>query len=474
MVTIQALADQHWHALPAEEVVDLLETDAEQGLDLFAVQHRQAQFGANAITQRSGPSALQRLLAQFKDPLIIILIGAGVVTLVLRDWVDAVVIFAVVLLNALVGYVQEAKAVAAIEALAASMSTEATVVRGGDTLRLPAADIVPGDLVLLQAGDKVPADLRLVRERELRVDESALTGESVSVEKDPAAVERDGALGDRFSMAYGSALVTYGTGAGVVVAIGDDTEVGKISQLIAGAADLKTPLTRKIAQFSTTLLWVILALGAVTFVVGLVRGEAFVDMFKASIALAVAAIPEGLPAVVTITLAIGVGRMAKRAAVIRKLPAVEALGSTTVICTDKTGTLTENQMTVQRVIAGGVRYRVTGTGYAPVGEIAAEEDGTWPSPAALEVLRAGLLCNDSRIIEEDGRWDVRGDPTEGALETAAIKAGLDYSDEEAHRPRRDAIPFESEYQYMATPARRRRWAPDRLSEGRGREGARAL
>ena len=445
--------------MPAEEVVDLLETDAEQGLDLFAVKHRQEQFGANAITQRAGPGALERLLTQFKDPLILILIAAGIVTLVLKDWIDAAVIFGVVFLNALVGYIQEAKAVAAIEALAESMTTEATVVRAGETLRLSATEIVSGDLVLLQAGDKVPADLRLVRERELRVDESALTGESVAVDKDAGPVERDAALGDRLGMAYASSLVTYGTGAGVVVATGDNTEVGKISELIASATELKTPLTRKIAEFSKTLLVVILVLGAVTFVVGLVRGESFVDMFKASIALAVAAIPEGLPAVVTITLAIGVNRMAARRAVIRKLPAVEALGSTTVICTDKTGTLTENQMTVQRVVAGGRGYHVTGTGYAPVGEVVQEElaeengaagPGLWPSPAALEVLRAGLLCNDSRIVEEDGRWDVRGDPTEGALETAARKAGLDYGAEETRRPRLDAIPFESEHQYMAT------------------------
>mgnify|MGYP005848045987 FL=1 len=410
----------------------------------------------------------------------------------LRDWIDAGVIFGVVILNALVGFVQEAKAVAAIEALAASMTTEATVVRGGETVRLPATEIVPGDLVLLQAGDKVPADLRLVRERELRVDESALTGESIGVEKDVDPVERDSGLGDRRGMAYGSSLVTYGTGAGVVVATGDATEVGKISELIASATELKTPLTRKIAEFSKTLLVIILALGAVTFVVGLVRGESFVDMFKASIALAVAAIPEGLPAVVTITLAIGVSRMARRRAVIRKLPAVEALGSTTVICSDKTGTLTENQMTVQRIVAAGHGYRVTGTGYAPLGEIVAagalRDDGTMPpegaevgdgaavegadggsanggegaeagaaatagaglDPVALELLRAGLLCNDSRIVEEDGRWEVRGDPTEGALETVARKAGLDYAAEESRRPRLDAIPFESEHQYMAT------------------------
>ena len=270
---------------------------------------------------------------------------------------DAIVIFGVVLLNAIVGYLQEAKAVAAIDALSRAMTAEATLLRAGEQLRLPATEIVPGDLVLLQAGDKVPADLRLLRTRDLRVDESALTGESVPVEKDHSVVPRDAVLAERVDMAYASTLVTYGTGAGLVVATGDRTEVGKISQLIQAAHDLKTPLTRKIDQFSKVLLVVIVVLAALTFAVGLVRGEDLVEMFRASIALAVAAIPEGLPAAVTITLAIGVNRMAKRRAIIRKLPAVETLGSTMVICTDKTGTLTQNEMTVQRVVAAGEESR---------------------------------------------------------------------------------------------------------------------
>jgi cation-transporting ATPase F len=292
---------------------------------------------------------------QFLDPLVIILVAAGVVTCFLQDWVDAGVIFGVVMLNAVVGYIQEAKAVAAIDALSKAMTTEATLIRAGEQLRLPATEIVPGDLVQLQAGDKVPADLRLLRSRELRVDESALTGESLPVEKRDERVARDCPLAERGDMAYASALVTFGTGAGLVVATGDATEVGKISRLIQEARDLKTPLTRKIDQFSKVLLIVIVGMALVTFAVGLLRGESVVEMFKASIALAVAAIPEGLPAAVTITLAIGVSRMARRRAIIRKLPAVETLGSTMVICTDKTGTLTQNQMTVQRVEAAAHR-----------------------------------------------------------------------------------------------------------------------
>jgi Ca2+-transporting ATPase len=442
---MQLLNDQHWHALSEREVVDLLESDARQGLDLFAVRHRLEQFGANALTPPKGPSALRRLLQQFVDPLVIILIAAGVVTCFLRDWVDAGVIFGVVLLNAIVGYIQEAKAVAAIDALTKAMTTEATLIRAGEQLRLPATEIVPGDLVQLQAGDKVPADLRLLRSRELRVDESALTGESLPVEKTDKRVAKDCPLAERGDMAYASALVTFGTGAGLVVATGDATEVGKISQLIQEARDLKTPLTRKIDQFSKVLLFVIVGMALVTFAVGLVRGESVVDMFKASIALAVAAIPEGLPAAVTITLAIGVSRMARRRAIIRKLPAVETLGSTMVICTDKTGTLTENQMTVQRVEAGGQSVAVSGGGYAPAGEVAPA-----PGSAALETLRAGLLCNDTALVETDGRWEVAGDPTEAALLTSAGKAGLERGAEEAALPRLDAIPFESQYQYMAT------------------------
>jgi cation-transporting P-type ATPase F len=442
---MQLLSDQHWHALPAAEVADLLESDADRGLDTFAVRHRREQFGPNLLTPGKGPGPLRRLLQQFADPLILILMTAGVVTLFMRDWVDAGVIFGVVILNAVVGYLQESRAVAAIEALAKTLTTEATVVRAGHQVRLPATELVPGDLVLLQAGDKVPADLRLVRARELRVDESALTGESLPVQKSAEMVDRCFPLSDRSDMAYASALVSFGTAAGLVVATGDATEVGQISRLIQSASAFKTPLTRKIEQFSGLLLYIIAGMAALTLVVGLVRGQDFVEMFKAAIALAVAAIPEGLPAAVTITLAIGVHRMARRRAIIRKLPAVEALGSTTVICTDKTGTLTENQMTVQRLVAGEQRLDVGGVGYAPAGDISPA-----PGPAALELLRAGLLCNDSRLEESEGRVTVMGDPTEGALLVAAAKAGLERTAEDHALPRLDTVPFESVHQYMAT------------------------
>ncbi len=461
---MQLLNDQHWHALPADEVVDLLEADATEGLGQFTVKHRLEQFGPNALTPAKGKGPWLRFLLQFHNPLIYILNVAGVVTLLLGDYVDSGVIFGVVIVNALIGYVQEAKAVSAIEALSKAMTTRARVVREGETVDIPATEIVPGDLVLLQAGDKVPSDLRLLRSRDLRIDESALTGESVAVEKDTVERERDTALADRTDVAYASSLVTYGTGAGLTVATGDCTEVGRISRLIAEADQLETPLTKKIAAFSRLLLIVILALGAVTFAIGMLRGETAADMFKAVVALAVGAIPEGLPAAVTITLAIGVNRMARRRAIIRRLPAVETLGSTTVICSDKTGTLTENQMTVQRMVAAGRQYAFGGTGYAPEGEVALVSGGGSDGDggdepgralraqdgAAFEVLRAGLLCNDSRVFEEDGRWLVQGDPTEGALVASALKAGLRVEGITSELPRIDAIPFESEHQYMAT------------------------
>ncbi len=443
-------ADTRWHSLPAGEVISRLETDPDRGLLPDEVRQRLSRFGANALTARSGRPAWLRFLLQFHQPLIYILIVSGIITAGLREWVDSGVIFGVVLVNAIIGYIQEAKAENALAALADTMISEATVLRSGEKLRIPSTELVPGDIVLLQAGDKVPADLRLLRCRDLQVDESALTGESVPVEKNVEPGEADTVLAERRNMVYGSTMATYGQGTGIVVATGDRTEVGRISSLISSAQDLETPLTRKITQFSHILLWAILGLAAVTVGVGLLRGQSLFDMFMAAVALAVGAIPEGLPAAVTITLAIGVGRMARRRAIIRKLPAVETLGSTTVICSDKTGTLTENQMTVQAIVAGGIHYEVSGAGYAPLGRIV-RQDGMEEdmAPALAECLRAGMLCNDSRLLEQDGAWQVQGDPTEGALLAAAAKGGIDATETEKF-PRLDTIPFESVHQYMAT------------------------
>lgn len=449
---MDTLLGKHWHHLPADEVIDLLDSDQGKGLDLFEVENRQEHFGPNAITEKKGKGPLLRFLLQLHQPLIYILIVAGTVSALLQHWVDAGVIFAVVLVNAFIGYIQEAKAVNAMEALARTMTTEATALRAGGEQRILSTEAVPGDIVLLKSGDKVPADLRLLRTRDLQVDESALTGESIPVEKRPDVLDHDTGLADRRNMAYASSLVTYGQGTGIVIGIGDQTEVGRISELISKTETLETPLTHKIAYFSRILLYAILSLAAVTFLVGLVRGQTVIDMFIAVVALAVGAIPEGLPAALTITLAIGVARLARKQAIIRKLAAVETLGSTTVICSDKTGTLTENQMTVQEIFAGGERFQVSGDGYSPSGQILKQEMAvdTSRSPALAECLKAGLLCNDSLLVKEEGRWAVRGDPTEGALLVSAAKAGMDMTAMKEEMPRIDAVPFESQHQYMAT------------------------
>ncbi len=441
-----------WHCLPADTLLTRFQVEISQGLSETEVIKRRDTAGQNRLTPRRGKGPLRLFLSQFHQPLVYILLLSAAVTAYLREWVDSSVIFGVVIVNAIIGFIQEANALRAINALAQALNINSTVLRNGQRLIVPAAELVPGDLVMLQSGDKVPADLRLLQSRELQIDESALTGESVPVEKHPNELSPSTLLADRCNMAYSSTLVTFGSGLGVVVETGDRTEIGLINRMIADASDLETPLTRKMSDFSQLLLWVIIDCAVLTFAVGVWRGESMLDMFMASVALAVGAIPEGLPAAITITLAIGVSRMAKRNAIIRKLPAVETLGSTTVICSDKTGTLTQNQMTVQAVFAGGQYFQVTGSGYTPDGEFL--RDGKpidlQHFPALLECLKAGLLCNDARLLTEPDNWRIQGDPTEGALLVAAHKAGLHHTDISIDHPRLDAIPFESQHQFMAT------------------------
>jgi len=440
------------HHVATSEVARLLETDFERGLSAAEVKWRQEKYGPNRIKEKRGTPAWKRFLMQFAQPLMYILLIAVGVTALLREWVDSSVIFLVVFVNAVVGFIQEAKAEKAIDALSRMVKTLATVLRDGQQRRVPSEELVPGDVVVLQSGDRVPADIRLFHVRSLHVDESALTGESLPVQKHADTLNHDTVLADRKNTVYAGTMVTSGRADGVVWAIGDHTETGRIAFLISEAADISTPLTKKIEQFSKLLLWAILALAVVSFGVGLLHGEKAVDMFMAAVALAVGAIPEGLPAAVTIVLAVGVSRMAKRRAIIRKLPAVETLGSTTVICSDKTGTLTENQMTVQRVFAGGEFYDVTGAGYAATGQIRQQGKviGLSPPFALAECLRAGVLCNDSSILTEKGRPVVQGDPTEAALIVAAEKGGLLRDETHQSSPRVDMIPFESEHMFRAT------------------------
>ncbi len=449
---MQTKEQANWHGLRVAEAVRLLETDLAHGLSANEAQARLAKFGPNKVTRTTGTPAWKRLLLQFHQPLIYVLLGAAAITAGLEEWVDASVIFVVVVINAIVGFIQESKAERAIDALSRMVVTEATVLRGGHRQRIHSEELVPGDIVLLQSGDRVSADLRLAEVHNFHVDESMLTGESLPVHKHSDPLAMDTMLADRRNLAFAGTLVTAGSAKGVIWATGDRTETGRIAWLISEAVNLSTPLTRKIASFSFLLLWLILGLAGLTFGVGIWRGEEPTEMFMAAVAIAVGAIPEGLPAAVTVTLAIGVSRMAARRAIIRNLPAVETLGSTTIICSDKTGTLTENQMTVQEVFAGETFYEVTGGGYEPAGEV--RKDGSpvdFGSNVALaECLKAGMLCNDSQLIQKEGRWQVEGDPTEAALIVVARKAGLAEEHLDGKHPRIDAIPFDSELQFMAT------------------------
>lgn len=450
---ISRSSSRTYYELAATHVVEQFESNVETGLSPAQVQKNQQQYGLNELTVKPGKPAWLRFLLQFNQALLYILIVAGAIKAFLGSWTNATVIWGVTLINAIIGFVEESKAEGAIAALAQSVITEATVIRGGQKQRIPSQQIVPGDLVLLVSGDKVPADLRLLYTRNLQIDESGLSGESVPVEKRTEPLQPHTPLAERVNMAYAGSFVTFGQGSGLVVATANDTEIGQISRSLDQQTDLSTPLTRKFAKFSHRLLNIILALAALTLAVGVGQGQSVAGMFEAAVALAVSAIPEGLPAVVTVTLAIGVNRMARRHAIVRKLPAVETLGGATVICSDKTGTLTENQMTVQAIYADGQRYQVSGTGYSPEGEITDSAGAAvivQNAPKLQECLIAGLACNDSHLEEEHGRWLVIGDPTEGALITAANKADLYPVQIKQSLPRLDSIPFESQFQYMAT------------------------
>ncbi len=426
---------------------------ARDGLAEAEAALRREQYGPNVLRPPGRRGPLLRFLLQFHNVLIYVLLGSSVVTALLGHWVDTGVIIGVVVINAVIGFIQEGKAERALDAIRNMLSLHAMVVRQGKRSTVPAEELVPGDVVVLTSGDKVPADLRLIELKTLRIDEAALTGESVPVEKSLAAVAAAAPIGDRSCMAYSGTLVTYGYGLGVVVATGDATEIGRISGMLREVQELATPLIRKMSVFARWLTLVILGAAAVIFAFGmLVRDYAADEMFLAVVGLAVAAIPEGLPAIMTITLAVGVQRMAQRKAIIRRLPAVETLGSVTVICSDKTGTLTRNEMTVQSVITADAAYAVSGVGYAPQGgfEVAGAAVQADDCADLTELARASLLCNDAALSVRDNVWHLEGDPTEGALLTLALKAGLEMEFERKAAPRTDAIPFESEHRFMAT------------------------
>ena len=441
-----------WHALDSEAVFRQLHS-GRAGLASAEAAKRLGRYGRNRIPPATRRGAWKRLAAQLNNVLIHVLLAAAVITALLREWANVGVILAVVVINAAIGFIQEGKAERALAAIAAILPRRATARRDGVYTELDAELLVPGDVIELVPGDKVPADARLFECRNLRVDESVLTGESVPVEKTACAVDAHADLVSRRSMLWSGTLVTYGQGVAVVVATGAATEIGRLSHLLGGVETLQTPFLRQLATFGRWLSLGILALSGATVAFGVwVRGLPAVDMFLAGVGLAVAAIPEGLPAIVTITLAVGVQRMARRKAIIRRLPAVETLGSVAVICTDKTGTLTRNEMTVHSLLTGEGSFAVSGVGYDAHGsfsrggaDVSPERDGI-----LTEIARAGVLCSDARIAPDPAGPRYEGDPTEIALLVMALKSGLSPATERERFPRDDVIPFDPERRFMAS------------------------
>ena len=460
--SLEAAARQ-WHSRPTDDVLFALGATRE-GLSTDEARKRLARHGANVLDRKGGASVMALLWGQINNPLIWVLIGSAVIAM-LVDPADGIkngfVILAVVIINTVIGFAQEYKAGKAIESLSAMVPEFATVQRDGKRVQLPVAELVPGDVVFLQSGDKVPADLRLFQLRTLQIEEAALTGESIPAEKMTDPVWENATLGDRRNMAFSGSLVTYGTGLGVVTTTGNGTELGRINTMLGETTTVATPLSIALHKIGIVLTVGIAVISVVILFVGTARAmsEGGVDLLTGlresvifAITLAVGAIPEGLPAIVTIALAIGVQRMAARRAVVRKLPSVETLGSTTVICSDKTGTLTRNEMTVQALyLPGSGVYRVEGAGYEPIGRLSTEGNSLACAPDDVqELLLAGILCCDATLDQKEGRWQITGDPTEGALVAAGEKFGIRAAAAREHHPRLDTIPFESANQFMAT------------------------
>jgi P-type Ca2+ transporter type 2C len=442
-----------WHALEPDEVAARLATSATRGLAAEEAARRLAEHGPNEIQAARRVPPWRLLLDQFKNVLILILLVAVALSAALGHATEAVVVTVIVLFAVVLGFVQEYRAERAIEALRELAAPTATVVRDGEEVELPARDLVPGDLILVQAGDKVPADARVTESVNLQVEEAALTGESVPVSKRTEALEGDDvAVADRVNSLFAGTAVTYGRGRSLVVATGMETEFGRIAHLLQGIETAKTPLQRNLDRVAGVLARAGLGVVLVVVALGLLRDEPFVDMLLFGTALAVAVVPEALPAVVTISLTLAATRMAKRNALIRRLPATETLGSVTVIGSDKTGTLTKDEMTARKLLVAGELVDVSGAGYAPEGSFSYGGAPYEPTPALLELLRGAVLASDAHLVggDGDGEWEIRGDPTEGALVVAAAKAGLDKRELDAQCPRVGEIPFTAESKRMTT------------------------
>jgi len=456
----QEMLGHAWHTMSPEEVARRLGTDLQRGLSQEEAARRLEQLGPNELAEKPRPSMWALLLSQFNNFLIIILLVASVISILLGEFIDAGAIIAIVILNAVLGVIQESKAEEALAALKKMAAPEAHVIRDGHLISIPAREVVPGDLVVLETGNYVPADVRLVESANLRIEEASLTGESVPAKKDARAIlPADAPLGDRQNMAFMGTLVTYGRGRGIVVATGMQTQIGRIAAMIQEVEEEATPLQQKLDQLGRWLGIAALVICGVIFLAGVLRGISVLEMFMTAVSLAIAAVPEGLPAVVTICLALGMQRMIQRHALIRRLPAVETLGSATVICSDKTGTLTQNEMTVVQVWADNTLLNVTGEGYRPEGEFMDRSEVVDPRgyPAVDLLLRGMLLCNDARLeaveaSDNGGRpsWRIAGDPTEGALVVLAAKAGYWKDEMERLQPRLAEIPFDSGRKRMTT------------------------
>ena len=436
------------HSLAAEEAYDAASSRPE-GLSTDEAARRFESDGPNALPEAEQETWWQRLLRQFNDPMIYVLIAAGILTAILGQVIDTIVIFAVVLVNGLVGFVQEGKAADALDSIRNMLSPASEVKRGDSWTSIPSEELVVGDVVRLRAGDKVPADLRLVDASGLRIEESALTGESVASEKSTKAVEDDAGIGDRPGMAFSGTTVAAGQGIGVVTGTGADTEIGAITTMLGEVEEVQTPLTKAMAKFSSLLAIIAVIAAVVMMAVNwLLYRTDLVDLLMSAIGFAVAAIPEGLPAVMAITLALGVQKMAGRNAITRRMNSVETLGSVTTICSDKTGTLTRNEMTVRRIRTAAATYDVSGTGYAPNGEVSLDGDAVDPSDHddLRTMAEVAAFANDADVVQDDdGAWSLQGEPTDGAITTFALKAKVDQNGK-----RVAAVPFDSEYKYMAT------------------------
>ncbi|MDW7673747.1 MAG: calcium-transporting P-type ATPase, PMR1-type [Bacillota bacterium] len=472
---------EKWFSMEVEEVVEMLRTDSLQGLENKEAELRLAKYGLNQLTEKKKITALQMFIAQFKDFMVMILLGAALVSGVLGEVADTITIFAIIMINACLGFIQERRAEKSMEALKKLTAPEASVIREGEEISIPAKDLVPGDIVVIETGDRIPADIRLFQAINLEVDESLLTGESVPVKKsDEGLIGKQLGVGEQKNIAFSGTVITRGRGKGIVIGTGMGTEMGQIAGLMQDVKEEDTPLQKRLEQLGKWLVVLCLLISAIVVGLGIYQGKPLFQMFLAGVSLAVAAIPEGLPAVVTIALAVGVQKMIRRNAIIRKLPAVETLGCATVICSDKTGTLTQNEMTVRQVWANDKIFQVTGQGYDPKGDILDGDTGdSYKYAEEIEkALAISVLCNNSmlrksntaigglfRRNKNDRDWNVVGDPTEGALLVLGAKGQTWREKLEKNLTRIEEIPFDSDRKRMTVVYRDDKGAKEALIKG---------